>query len=289
MTTDANAHAAETLISGRRDFLRVASAIGAGLGVAGVAGACSSHSDPGSAAGAAATPAPAAAAAAGAVLQPGHGDRPGDPYLQSLPDEVPWGYLPTVHAKPVLQMASGQTVTVSNKGILADQGRDPVAYFGAKGVARSDVLEDAVAIASDYNRTTRDFVKDGPHVVTGPIFVEGAPPRDVLKIGVLQNIPRVPYGVVFSRYGKGSLAATGDGAPSDGITLAEVMPPASTDGRGGDSPMTFGAVLRTVPHHAPYASPPRTAGRLPGDRRPPHRQTGEPAERATSRGRAPAR
>ncbi len=38
--------------------------------------------------------------------------------------------------------------------------------------------------------------KNGPHVVTGPVFVEGAEPGDVVKIEVLEAIPRVPYGVV---------------------------------------------------------------------------------------------
>ncbi|MEW5808222.1 MAG: acetamidase/formamidase family protein [Actinomycetota bacterium] len=229
--------AAETLWTGlgRRDFLRAVTAVGVGTGVAGVAAACSSGSS-------APTP-PSATAGSFTILQPGQGDPAGDHYLQSLPDEVLWGYVPNVHAKPVLQMRSGQTVSidaVSHEGILEDQGRDPVEYFGGHGVSEYDVLADAVTIAAEYRRTPRDFDKDGPHVVTGPVFVEGAQPGDVLKIQVLEAIPRVPYGVVSSRHGKGALARAADGAPPAGVTLAEVMPATATDGRPTADPTRYG-------------------------------------------------
>lgn len=156
-----------------------------------------------------------------------------------------WGYVPNVHAAPVIRMRSEQTITVdtvSHEGILEDQGRNPVEYFGGKGVNESDVLQDAIAVASDYNRTPRNFDKDGPHVVTGPVFVEGAQPGDVLKIETLQAIPRVPYGVVSSRHGKGALARKADGSAPDGISIEEVMPPVATDRRPNANPLEYGNV-----------------------------------------------
>lgn len=219
---------------GRRGFLQAVAALG--LGGAGAV-ACGRAAGP-------STGAPGSAAPA-AVLQPGSGDLTADHYLASAPDQVLWGYVPTTSATPVLRMASGQTVTIdalSHEGILEDQGRDPVAFFGGHGVARGDVLEDAVAVAAEYSRTPRDFDLDGPHVVTGPIFVEGAQPGDVLKIETLAAVPRVPYGVVSSRHGKGSLARTADGGAPAGITLAEVMPPVGSDGRPGGDPTRYGNV-----------------------------------------------
>lgn len=220
---------------GRRDFLRAAAAVGASGAVAGALAACA----PGSAS----TPRPSASPTQRGILQPGSGDVSGDHYLGSTPEAVLWGYVPTVHSTPSARMRSGETITidaVSHEGILEDQGRDPVSFFAEHGVASSDVLEDAIAIAADYDRTTRDFVKDGPHVVTGPVHVDGAEPGDVLKIETLEAIPRVPYGVVSSRHGKGALALTPDGTPPAGITLEEVMPPVGTDGRAGGDPMSFG-------------------------------------------------
>jgi acetamidase/formamidase len=105
----------------------------------------------------------------------------------------------------VIEIAAGQSVTidtVSHEGILPDQGRNPLAYFAGHGVAASDVLQDAVAIAA---ADARDHEADGPHVVTGPIRVEGAQPGDLLKITVLGLLPRVPYGVISNRHGKGAL------------------------------------------------------------------------------------
>jgi len=74
------------------------------------------------------------------------------------------------------------------------------------------VLDDAIMIAA--SDLSHDFDKDGPHVVTGPIAIEGAAPGDVLKIEVLALLPRVPYGVISSRHGKGALP--GDFPENDG-------------------------------------------------------------------------
>jgi len=189
------------------------------------------------------------------ILQPGSGTIHGDHYLSPEPDEVRWGYVPAIGAKPVMEMRSGETVTIdalSHEGILEDQGRDPVAYFGSKGVPRSEVLRDGVAVAKDYHRTRRNFDVDGPHVVVGPIYVKGAKPGDVLKVETLSAQPRVPYGVVSSRHGKGALAQAPGGNPPAGITRAEVMPPISTDGRSSGDPERYGNVSVFTPvesHH----------------------------------------
>ncbi|GAA1720941.1 acetamidase/formamidase family protein [Isoptericola hypogeus] len=235
--------AAQTLAAalGRRRFLQAAAGVGAGTALS-----------LGTATAAAAAPAGTATGTAGrgrpspftGVLQPGRGRIRGDHYLRSDVDDVLWGYVPSVHADPVTRVRSGRTITidsVSHEGILEDQGRDPVAYFAGHGVRRREVLDDAVAIASGYDRTERDFDTDGPHVITGPVFVEGAQPGDVLKIETLEATPRVPYGVISSRHGKGALARTASGAPA-GITLDEVMPPVATDGRSSGIPTDYGNV-----------------------------------------------
>jgi acetamidase/formamidase len=223
---------------GRRDFVRAVAAVGAGVGVVGLAAGCTEVGSKASTS--------RGAKGGPQVLQPGRGTISGNHYLPSTPDQVLWGYVPNVHATPVLRMKSGETITVdavSHEGILEDQGRNPVSYFGSKGVAPSDVLEDAAAIASEYRRTPRNFDKDGPHVVTGPVFVEGAQPGDVLKIETLEALPRVPYGVVSNRHGKGALARTPDGGAPAGISIAEVMPPVDRDGRPNSDPTKYGNVF----------------------------------------------
>ena len=76
-------------------------------------------------------------------------------------------------------------------------------WFGAHGVAREQVLDDAIALTD--SPIEHDFKQDGPHVVTGPVAIAGAEPGDVLKVGVIKLQPRVPYGVVSNRHGKGAL------------------------------------------------------------------------------------
>jgi acetamidase/formamidase len=241
MATPEGQEAAEIVESGigRRDLLRTAAVLGGAATVASI---------------------PVGASAAPSthhshhdrlkILQPGTGRITGDHYLFAKPDEVLWGYVPALGATPVMEMRSGETVTIdalSHEGILEDQGRDPEAYFGGKGVGRSEVLDDAVAVAKGYDRTRRNFDVDGPHVVIGPIYVKGARKGDVLKVETLSARPRVPYGVVSSRHGKGALPVQAGGAAPAGITLAEVMPPPETDGRSTGVPTRYGNVSVFTP------------------------------------------
>lgn len=138
------------------------------------------------------------------VLQPGSGPVAGDHLVSSGPDEVLWGRLPARHDEPRRTVQPGETVTfdtVSHEGVLDDQGRDPVAFFGRSGVPRELVLDDAVGVAAHAERGS----SDGPHVVTRPIAVDGAEPGDLVSMTLLEALPRVPYGVVSNRHGRGAL------------------------------------------------------------------------------------
>ncbi|MET0828815.1 MAG: acetamidase/formamidase family protein [Microbacterium sp.] len=162
------------------------------------------------------------------ILQPGHGDIPGDHYLRSTPDTVLWGRLPCETDAAVLRIAPGQTVTidtVSHEGLLEDHGTDPLGYFTSQGVDAASVLEDAISIAANLSR---DPAADGPHVVTGPIFVEGAEPGDLLRITVEKLAPRVPYGVISNRHGKGALVGE---LPRGDYHVSVFTPVQERDGR----------------------------------------------------------
>ena len=127
-------------------------------------------------------------------------------YVPSSLSTIKWGYLPNAADAPVLRVPSGATVvfdTLSHEGLLEDQGRDVLKYFGSKGVPATMVLQDAMTITR--SSLPHDFSKDGPHIVTGPVAIEGAQPGDVLKVEILAVTPRVPYGVISNRHGKGAL------------------------------------------------------------------------------------
>lgn len=138
------------------------------------------------------------------ILHPGVGPIASETYLPLDPARAYWGRLPCAGDEPVLEIDHGGVVTLdtlSHEGVLDDQGSDPVAFFGRHGVPADQVLQDAVVFAATRQRDPAD----GPHVVTPPIAVRDARPGDILSIDVLDLAPRVPYGVISNRHGKGAL------------------------------------------------------------------------------------
>ena len=127
-------------------------------------------------------------------------------YVPSTRATIKWGYLSNAADIPVLTVPSGSAVifdTLSHEGLLEDQGRNPLQYFASKGIPANQVLKDAIAITQ--SDLPHDFAKDGPHIITGPVAVDGAEPGDVLKVDILSVVPRVAYGVISNRHGKGAL------------------------------------------------------------------------------------
>jgi acetamidase/formamidase len=195
-----------------------------------------------------------------ATLQPGTGEIRAAAYLRSTPDTVLWGRLPCETDVPVLRVEAGTEVTidtVSHEGLLDDQGSDPLAFFAGHGVAPEDVLTDAVEIVEKLTRNHAD----GPHVVTGPIHVEGAMPGDLLAITVLETIPRVPYGVISNRHGRGALPGELPRGPENVSVFATVK-----DGRVGCLPAVEGGEHVIEFPLAPFLGIMGVA--VPGDERP---------------------
>ena len=124
-----------------------------------------------------------------------------DHTVRSTPDTVVWGYL-AADIPPVLRIKSGQTVridTVSHGGVNLPE--DPVEFFAKHGVAREEILQDALDIRAKVNRPRGGSA----HVLTGPIYVDEAEPGDMLEIRIIALEHRVPYGVNNSGPGTGVL------------------------------------------------------------------------------------
>jgi acetamidase/formamidase len=101
---------------------------------------------------------------------------------------------------PILRVKDGATVlvnTISHGGLT----QDPVAFFAAAGIPAKDVLQDAIDIGKMSSRE-EGF---GGHVLTGPIYIEGAEPGDMLEVRILKVTPRTYYGV--NSVGPGGVAA----------------------------------------------------------------------------------
>src|SRR5499433_2174961 len=108
--------------------------------------------------------------------------------LRSTLENLVRGFIP-VGAPPALRITSGQTVqieTFSHHGFV----EDPVAFFKGYGISEDKILPDLIAVTKKLPRP-----KDGgTHVLTGPVYIDGAEPGDMLEVRILDLRPRVPYG-----------------------------------------------------------------------------------------------
>jgi acetamidase/formamidase len=104
-----------------------------------------------------------------------------DYQLKATPANVVWGYYWS-QAKPVLRVKSGSTVEMQT---LTTASPDSLASNGVK----SEDIEQEL-------KTIYEQVKDkgpGGHILTGPVYIEGAEPGDVLEVRIQKIRIAVPY------------------------------------------------------------------------------------------------
>ena len=114
-------------------------------------------------------------------------------FVPSRPDTLTWGWFPT-DAPPVLTIRSSETVridTLSHAG--ATQDAHPETSLGELGVEPDEILQDVL----DFWASRAERPRDGRsgHVITGPIYIDGAEPGDMLEVEILELRTRVPYGI----------------------------------------------------------------------------------------------
>ena len=170
-----------------------------------------------------------------------------DHHVPSRPETVTWGDFPLDRA-PVLRMESGQTVRIdalSHAG--ATQSEEPVAYMASLGVPAHEVLDDAIAFWASRDGRPREG-RSG-HVITGPIYVEGADPGDVLRVEMLALETRVPWGVNSTRATGGVFSSAYPGF-IDGQEPLDIPPGTRhliRTGKSGDRDVAFFADGIEVP------------------------------------------
>jgi acetamidase/formamidase len=126
-----------------------------------------------------------------------------DYQLKATPGTVAWGYYWSA-AKPVLRIKSGDRVEIQT---MLTNSPDRLA---AAGVKDEEIEAELKAITAE--------VKDkgpGGHILTGPIFVEGAEPGDTLEVRILNIKYSIPYAYNSFR-------------PTSGVLTAEDFPKGAT-------------------------------------------------------------
>jgi acetamidase/formamidase len=104
--------------------------------------------------------------------------------LEASPETVAYGYYWS-EAKPVLRIASGDIIDV-----------DTLLTNSPMGLSRAGVAENKIqdSLKSIVNEVTGDRRGPGGHILTGPVYVEGAEPGDVLEVKILSIDLAIDYG-----------------------------------------------------------------------------------------------
>ncbi len=116
-----------------------------------------------------------------------------DHFVASQPQNLSWGWFP-IDKEPVLTIVSGDTVsidTLTHEG--GTQTQEPVEFLSALGVPREEMLQDMLDFWA--SRQSRPREGRSGHIITGPIYIQGAEPGDTLEVQILDVQPRVPWGV----------------------------------------------------------------------------------------------
>ncbi|MDE2882531.1 MAG: acetamidase/formamidase family protein [Acidobacteriota bacterium] len=116
-----------------------------------------------------------------------------DHFVPSSPENVSWGWFP-IDKEPVLRVRPGETVrmdTLTHSGAVQDE--EPVAWLTALGVPPEEIHQDILDFWASREGRPREG-RSG-HVITGPVFIEGAEPGDMLEIEILAVETRMPWGV----------------------------------------------------------------------------------------------
>lgn len=125
----------------------------------------------------------AAGIAVGAVSL-AQGASPTTHRLEVTPSTVAYGYYWS-EAAPVLRIASGDIVDV-----------DTLLTNTPAGLAKAGVPDEKIqqSLKTIVNEVTGERKGPGGHILTGPIYVEGAEPGDVLEVQILSISLPIDYG-----------------------------------------------------------------------------------------------
>jgi acetamidase/formamidase len=106
--------------------------------------------------------------------------------LEATPTTVAYGYYSS-EAKPVLRIASGDIIDVDTLLTNSPQG------LGRAGVPDAKIQASLKAIVAAFPQGSPGRGPGG-HILTGPVYVEGAEPGDVLEVKVLSIDLAIDYG-----------------------------------------------------------------------------------------------
>jgi acetamidase/formamidase len=142
----------------------------------------------------------ALATAASALAAPDY-----DHYVHLTPENSVIGNYPAQKA-PILTVKSGDTVRIDTGGGNRWQDKDALAWIKENDIT---LTPEQLAAVKETDRVVKETTHYADittgHLLVGPIAVEGAMPGDALEIRIISITPRIPYGTVSTRPGRGGI------------------------------------------------------------------------------------
>lgn len=127
-----------------------------------------------------------------------------DHFVRATPENVSWGWFP-IDKEPVITVRPGEVVQIQSLTAFgADGEEDPVSSLAHDSIDAADVPKELVAFWE--TRAARPREGRNGHLITGPVYIEGAEPGDMLEVEILSVRPWVPWGVNFTRARSGVLS-----------------------------------------------------------------------------------
>jgi len=128
-----------------------------------------------------------------------------DHLLKLTPENSAIGNFPA-QKKAVLTIKSGETVKLETGGGNRWAEQSPEVWLKENGIVPTEEEQRAIGeIDRVVKETTRYAGIQNGHLLVGPVAIEGAMPGDTLEVRILSVVPRIPYGSVGMRPGRGGI------------------------------------------------------------------------------------
>lgn len=126
-----------------------------------------------------------------------------DYLVRSVPENMVWGYY-GADVKPVATVKPDTVVAIQTVNTTGLSFKDPEAFFKENNMPIDEHAQDLINIMKNAKREPSGITG---HMLTGPVYIEGAEPGDMLEVRILDVELRSNYGVNAVWPGGGGLPA----------------------------------------------------------------------------------
>jgi acetamidase/formamidase len=134
-----------------------------------------------------------------------------DHVIRSVPENMVWGYF-GADVAPVYRVKDGDVVEIHTVSTAGISSKDPEAFFKENNLPIDQHAQQIINILKNVQPEPSGI---RGHMLTGPVYIEGAEPGDSLEIRIL-DLP------LRSNYGVNSVWPGGGGIP-DAVTTRETF------------------------------------------------------------------